>query len=144
MLAKIRDEIRAIPKETIQKPLMSILELLEIMGAKEAIQDHEDALRMSAAFHGPDEMQLSDEDLELETLEVENDYVQQNLPEDQKSCESPKDERPSVETHDHSVVESNAGLTQEVTATDDRIIDAFPSITLRQEFEDAEKTRYTE
>jgi hypothetical protein len=94
-ISEIRNDVRRIAQGNVQLPLMDILDHLENMGACDCMNAHEEALDALEAdkepevVHGPDEMQTpdvveeSEEDLELETLEVENDYVQQNLEEEE-------------------------------------------------------------
>jgi hypothetical protein len=93
MINQMRGQIGAIAQGNIQNALNNILDLLEIMGVEVAIADYEANQKMRKVINqGVDENPMGFEDriagvtetkLELETLEGENDYVQQNLKEEE-------------------------------------------------------------
>ena len=66
MLGKLRNEIKAIAQYNVQIPLKTIADILEIMGAQEAIDTHE------AALDAKEEPCLDEERLE-ESKDAENE-----------------------------------------------------------------------
>jgi hypothetical protein len=95
MLAKLREEIRALPQANVQAVLQKMVDIMEIGGLGHCLETHDKIMGemqptveddVAVLLHQTRPCNLEEEEeedntaaLELETLEVENDYVQQNL-----------------------------------------------------------------